>query len=58
MDKKIKKRKMSGRGLLADQFKKIPLAKRLKAIKKPLFMDEHEAAGLAARMIMPVIRVN
>ena len=60
MDRKIQSRKMGmfGRGQLANQFKQLSLSKRMAAVPKPLFMDEHEAAHFAANMIMPVIRVN
>lgn len=56
MNKKVQKRKMAGKGILANQFKNIPLKKQ--KIPKPLFMDEHEAAAFAADALMPMITVN
>lgn len=58
MDRKVKKRKMSGRGPLANQFRKTSLKTRIKASTKPLFMSEADQAGLMADALMPILRVN
>ncbi|MEK0325857.1 MAG: hypothetical protein QQN63_09145 [Nitrosopumilus sp.] len=59
MDRRVQKRKeMSGRGPLANQFKNISRAKRLKAVQKPLFLDESDHARLMANALLPIVRVN